>query len=65
MKVIGVSKLLSEIPTKDEIEKVINKVIEEVKFESNMRGSKEYRLLLAKALINRGIEGIIGGSYEN
>ena len=65
MKVIGVSKLLSEIPTKDEIGKVINKVIEEVKFESNMRGSKEYRLLLAKALINRGIEGIIGGSYEN
>ncbi|SCK01916.1 putative oxidoreductase [uncultured Clostridium sp.] len=65
MKVLGVSKLLSEIPTKYEIEKVMNKIIDEVKFESNMRGSKEYRLLLAKAFIKRGIEGIVGGSYEN
>lgn len=65
MEVSGVSELLSEIPTKEEIEKVINKVIDEVKFESNMRGSKEYRLLLAKAFIKRGIEGIVGGSYEN
>lgn len=65
MKVSGISKLLGEKPTKDEIEKVINKVIDEVKFESNMRGSKEYRQLLAKAFIKRGIEGIVGGSYEN
>lgn len=65
MEVSQVSELLSEIPTDEEIEKVINKVINEVKFESNMRGSKEYRLLLAQTFIRRGIEGIVGGSYEN
>lgn len=65
MEVSEVSELLSERPTKEEVEKVINKVIHEIKFESNMRGSKEYRQLLAKAFIKRGIEGIVGGSYEN
>lgn len=65
IEVSEVSDLLSEVPTKEEIEKVINKIFNEVKFESNMRGSKEYRQLLAKAFIKRGIEGIVGGSYEN
>ena len=30
-----------------------------------MRGSKEYRQLLAKTFVKRGIEAINGGSYEN
>ena len=65
IEVLGVNDLLSEIPTEEEIEKVVNKIADEVKFESNMRGSKEYRLLLAKTFVKRGIESIVGGSYEN
>ena len=40
-------------------------VIENVKFDSNMRGSKEYRQILAKVFINRAISEITGGSYGN
>lgn len=65
MKLSETYELLSEIPTEEEVENLINKVVNEVKFDSNMRGSKEYRQLLAKTFIKRGIEAIIGGSYEN
>ncbi len=34
-------------------------------FESNMRGSKEYRKVLCKVLIARGMEEILGGTYDN
>lgn len=58
-------KILSKIPTKEEIEALTDYINKEVKFGTNMRGSKEYRQILAKALINRGIEEIMGGSNEN
>lgn len=61
----GASKILGQNPTKEEIDSLTAHVIEEVKFGSNMRGSKEYRQILAKAFINRGIEEIMGGTHEN
>jgi len=57
--------ILSENPTKEEIDSLVDHVIKEVKFESNMRGSKEYRQILAKVFINRAIEEIVGGTYAN
>lgn len=57
--------ILSEAPTKEEIEALTDYIIREVKFGTNMRGSKDYRQILAKALINRGIEEIIGGTHAN
>lgn len=56
---------LSETPSEEEIESLVNNVIKNVKFESNMRGSKEYRQILAKVFINRAIEEITGGTYAN
>jgi CO/xanthine dehydrogenase FAD-binding subunit len=58
-------KILSEAPTKEEIEALTDYIIKEIKFGTNMRGSREYRQILAKALINRGIEEIIGGTHVN
>ena len=40
-------------------------VMKNVKFDGNMRGSKEYRQILAKVFINRAISEITGGSYGN
>jgi len=65
MLVHNVEEILSEYPTKEEIDLLVSHVIKEVKFESNMRGSKEYRQILAKVFINRGIEEIMGGTNEN
>lgn len=65
MIINNVEEILSEFPTKEEIDLLVSQVIKEVKFESNMRGSKEYRQILAKVFINRGIEEIIGGTNEN
>jgi CO/xanthine dehydrogenase FAD-binding subunit len=58
-------KILSDAPTQEEIEALSDYIIKEVKFGTNMRGSKEYRQILAKALINRGIEEIMGGTHAN
>lgn len=58
-------KILSEAPTKEEIEALSDYIIKKVKFGTNMRGSKEYRQILAKALVNRGIEEIMGGTHVN
>jgi CO/xanthine dehydrogenase FAD-binding subunit len=58
-------KILSDAPTQEEIEALTDYIIKEVKFGTNMRGSKEYRQILAKALINRGIEEIMGGTHAN
>lgn len=58
-------KILSEAPTKEEIEALSDYISKEVKFGTNMRGSIEYRQILAKALINRGIEEIMGGTHAN
>ena len=56
---------LSEVPTKEEVENLINYVMENIKFSSNIRASKEYRMLVAKAFIRRGISEITGGNYGN
>jgi CO/xanthine dehydrogenase FAD-binding subunit len=58
-------EMLSEIPSREEIDSLLSSIIKNVKFESNMRGSKEYRQVLAKVLINRAIEEITGGTYAN
>lgn len=65
MIVNNVEEILSESPTKAEIDHLVDYVMKEVKFDSNMRGSKEYRQILAKVFINRGIEEIMGGTNEN
>lgn len=65
IRVEAAYEILSENPTDEEINLLIDRVIKEVKFGSNMRGSKEYRQILAKVLINRGISEIMGGFYEN
>ncbi|MBK5241668.1 FAD binding domain-containing protein [Clostridium sp.] len=57
--------ILSENPTKEEIDFLVEHVMKEVKFQSNMRGSKEYRQILARVFINRGIEEIMGGTHES
>lgn len=57
--------ILSENPTKEEIDFLVEHVMKEVKFQSNMRGSKEYRQILAKVFINRGIEEIMGGTHAS
>ena len=62
---VNATEILSEVPTQKEIDDVVKYVIENVKFDSNMRGSKEYRQILSKVFINRGISEITGGSYGN
>ena len=62
---VDAAKLLSDIPTQKEVDKVVEYVMQNVKFDSNMRGSKEYRQILAKVFINRAISEITGGSYGN
>ena len=59
------TEILSEIPTKEEVDSLINYVMENIKFDNNIRASKEYRMLLAKAFIKRGISEITGGNYGN
>lgn len=59
-----VNNILSENPTEEEINKLTTTIIENINFSSNMRGSREYRQLLSKVLIKRGIAKI-GGTYEN
>jgi CO/xanthine dehydrogenase FAD-binding subunit len=53
--------VLSEVPTKEEIQSLIRNIVETVDFGSNMRGSKEYRRHLAGVLIKRGITEIAEG----
>ena len=62
---VNATEILSEVPTQKEIDDVVKYVIENVKFDSNMRGSKEYRQILTKVFINRAISEITGGSYGN
>lgn len=52
------TQFLSENPTQDERNNLISYIMENVKFQSNMRGSSEYRKILAKALVNRGIDSV-------
>ncbi len=50
-------------PTDEEVNQIICKVIDNSSFGTNYRGSKEYREILANALIKRNIEAIINGGY--
>lgn len=43
----------------------IDHILSTIEFQSNMRGSKEYRKLLAKTFINRAIDEISGGTNGN
>ncbi len=64
-KAMLVSQDLSMYPTSEEIEKVKESMLEELTFESNMRGSGTYRSLLSKVFVERGIQEVMGGAYGN
>lgn len=55
---INAAKLLSQNPTKNQIEAACEEVLNEVEFGTNLRGSAEYRKQLAKVLVKRGVEDI-------
>lgn len=55
---VNAAKLLSENPTKDQIDAACEEVLNEVEFGTNLRGSAEYRKQLAKVLVRRGVEEI-------
>lgn len=56
---INESKFLSEVPTEEEKNNLIFNIVNNIKFQSNMRASKEYRTLLAKTLVLRAINEIL------
>lgn len=57
---------LSVKPLHEEIETAIAKVVEETNFGTNIRGSKEYRQILADVLAKRNIDAILKGeNYAN
>ena len=49
------TEFLSDIPTEEEKNNLISHIVNNVKFQSNMRASMEYRVLLAKTLVLRAI----------
>lgn len=56
--------LLGELPTGEMIEDAAEKVVQELDFGTNLRASKAYRELLAKVLVQRGIEEISSVGQE-
>ena len=54
---------LDENYKKDNIDKAVSGVIDSISFGTNIRGSREYRQILADALIKRGIDEILNGGY--
>jgi len=57
---------LSDNPSQEEISTAVAKTIENTTFGTNMRGSKEYRQILADVLAKRNIDEILnGGNYAN
>lgn len=57
---------LGENPSHAEIDAAVAKVVEETSFGANIRGSREYRQILANVLAKRNIEEILnGGNYAN
>lgn len=50
--------LLPEKPDDKQIQAACHQVVEELTFGSNQRGTREYRQILAKILVKRGIEAI-------
>lgn len=55
------AEILNDSINEEAIVKASEAVINELTFGTNGRGSKEYRELLAKTLVRRGIEEVIGG----
>ncbi len=53
------TEFLSENPTEEERSNLIKYIMKNVKFQGNMRGSKEYRKVLAQTLILRSIDGVL------
>ncbi len=52
--------------SKEEIEALVKKAVNNTNFGSNIRGSKEYRQILAEVLAKRNIEELlVGGNYAN
>ncbi len=54
---------LSENFSKADIDKAVFEIINNMSFGTNIRGSKEYRRILADVLIKRSIDEIINGGY--
>lgn len=55
------AEILNKSINEESIIKASEAVVSELTFGTNGRGSKEYRELLAKTLVKRGIEEVIGG----
>lgn len=58
MLALKTAALLPEKPDDAQIAAVCDQVVEELTFGSNPRGTKEYRQILAKILVKRGVEAI-------
>ena len=56
---------MSSHPDDKEIKTFAQYAAEQFTFGSNMRGSKEYRMEIAKVSIYRGIKKIAGGTYAD
>lgn len=57
---------LSNNPSQDEIDAQIKDIVASTSFGANIRGSKEYRQILADVLAKRNIEELLnGGNYAN
>lgn len=52
------ANLLPENPDKRQIQDACDAVVDELTFGTNLRGTKEYREILAKVLVKRGIEAV-------
>jgi putative selenate reductase FAD-binding subunit len=50
--------LLTKNPDNDQIAAACDQVVQELSFGGNQRGTKEYRQILAKVLVKRGVEAI-------
>lgn len=55
---INGSEFLSENPTEEERNNLISHIVSNVTFGSNMRGSSEYRKILARTLVTRAIDEV-------
>ncbi|MFI3171641.1 MAG: FAD binding domain-containing protein [Eubacteriales bacterium] len=64
-KAVLAESKLSLDATKEEVMTESKRIAESLRFESNLRGSKEYRKRLCEVLISRSIEELTGGTYEN
>ena len=63
MKSVLSTFTLDEDYKNDDIDKAVSDIIHNISFGTNIRGSKEYRRVLADALIKRNIDEILNGGY--